>query len=378
MPKIAFNETNIDAISVRKTTWYSDTNKKKVRGLRLMAGPIKKTWFLNRRAPDGKVRQVKLGEYPDMNVELARITANGTRLNVPDLTLTRAPTLQDHLDEYIKAHRKAGSLSARTEDDYRRLFEGHARDVDKDDDPDDETSWLDKPLSALTTYMVEARFNTLHDRPGVANKLITVLRSVNTYAQRHDEIKRDPTTAVTNLYALKRRTVRCEDLALVMQDILGVENPVKRTAWQLLLHTGLRTSNLRSMRWENVDLEKKTMFHERLKTTQNVTLPLSDHSVALFEEVRPYHDEWCFPSLRGSRSGHIDHLDAQPHVTQHCCRRHFSSVATRIGIERDVRKFLRGDVTREDAIDHYLYSVGTHETVNKISARLNAEAGIKV
>ena len=369
MLNIAFNDANVDAISVRKTTWFSDTSKKKVRGLRLMAGPIKKTWFLNRRGPDGKVRQIKLGAFPDMNVELARITANGTRLNVPEVTVASEPTLRDHLDAYVAHRRELGKLSARTADDYYGTF--------KSADEKSDDKWLDMPLSALTTYMVEERFNALADRPGVANKLITVLRSVNKFATRHDEIKRDPTTAVTNLYTMHPREVKCEDLSLVVADMLVVENPVKRAAWRFLLHSGLRPRNMRSLRWENVDLEKKTMFHARLKTTRNVTLPLSDHSVTLLKEVRPYHDEWCFPSLRGSSSGHIDALDALPHVIEGDCRRHFSSAATRIGIERDVRKFLRGDVTREDAIDHYLYSIGTHEVANKISARLNAEAGIK-
>ena len=42
-----------------------------------MAGSTTKTWYLNRR-DNGKVRQVKLGTFPEMNVERARMTANGT------------------------------------------------------------------------------------------------------------------------------------------------------------------------------------------------------------------------------------------------------------------------------------------------------------
>ena len=104
------------------------------------------------------------------------------------------------------------------------------------------------------------------------------------------------------------------------------------------------------------------------------TRRLSDHSVALFESVQRYDDQWCLPSFR--RPGPIDHLDALPHCNQHDMRRWFTSVAGRAGIERDVRMWLRGDVTRQAAIDHYNFDLATTEAVNAISARINQEAGI--
>ena len=357
MPKIAFNDQNLASINVKKPTWYTDNSKRAVRGLRLMAGSTTKTWYLNRRN-NGKVRQVKLGTFPEMNVERARITANGTTFAPVEQS---EATLQDHLDAYIEHRREAGKLSARTERDYRDLFLRHASD------------WLEASLVSLTTYAVEDRFNSLRDRPGVANKLVTVLRCVNKYATRHDEIKRDPTSAVTALHTLRPRRVRCDDLEIVMRDVLSVENPVKRAAWQLLLHTGLRSTNLRTLCWDQVDLSTATMHVARLKNGEARTFPLSDHSVTLFEQVLRYDETFCFPSFR--RPGPIDHLDALEHANQHDMRRWFTSAAGRAGIERDVRMWLRGDVTKEAAIDHYNFNIATREAVNAISARLNDESG---
>ena len=102
-----------------------------------MAGSTTKSWYLNKRI-DGKVRQVKLGTFPTLNVERARMTASTTILNpvteIPD------PTLQQHLDAYIAHRRDRGKLAAGTERDYRDLFRRHAPD------------WLEAPLVALTTY----------------------------------------------------------------------------------------------------------------------------------------------------------------------------------------------------------------------------------
>ena len=49
MPRINFSDNNIRAINVTKTTWFSDSSKKAMRGLRLMAGATRKTWYYNRR-----------------------------------------------------------------------------------------------------------------------------------------------------------------------------------------------------------------------------------------------------------------------------------------------------------------------------------------
>ena len=59
MPKIAFNDSNISAINVTKTTWFTDSSKRAVRGLRLMAGSTTKSWYLNKRI-DGKVRDLNV------------------------------------------------------------------------------------------------------------------------------------------------------------------------------------------------------------------------------------------------------------------------------------------------------------------------------
>jgi len=155
---------------------------------------------------------------------------------------------------------------------------------------------------------------------------------------------------------------------------------VKKAAWLLLLHTGLRSSNLRSLRWGTigegnvVDLEKGSVFISRLKNGEAREFPLSDYSLEVFESVRRYSDEMCFPSFRCD--GHIDHLDPLPSCNQHDMRRHFSSAATRAGVERDVRMYLRGDLTKEAAIDVYSYNLGTKEAVNLISARINKESGV--
>lgn len=362
MPQIAFNDANIAAIRATKTTWYTDSSKRAVRGLRLMAGARSKTWYLNKRE-GAKVRQVKLGPFPELNVEKARRRARDMINAVEEGTLQSridndTRTLTEALDGYIERNMSSGSLSERTAQDYRDVIRVHASD------------WTNLPLTRITTREVERRFIDLEDHVAVGNKLIRVVRQVYKYAMAHDDALRDPTRVIQRLRPEPRREPIAHDLAVVMKDILNVENPVRRTAWQLLLHTGIRSSNLRSLTWGDVDLDARTVHLARMKNGESRMLPLSDASVALFESVRRYDDRWCLPSFK--RPGPLDHLDALPHARQHDMRHHFTTAAALCQIPEYAIAFLRGDrvTTTAQAMAGYMHQIADHSTVNLISEHI--------
>lgn len=189
MPKINFSDTSVAAIAAAKTTWFSDSSKRRVMGLRLMAGP----------------------------------------------------TLQDLINQYIARRRAAGNLSARPERDYRIVFDCHAAD------------WLKMPLADLTTYQVEDWFKAMRETPGAANKLITVLRGVIKYATRHDEVKRDPTSAVTDLYTLKPKTEALQG------DFLWIDDELLHAERDWLVRNGAEHRFIRI----NADLEANALLRLR-------------------------------------------------------------------------------------------------------------------
>lgn len=98
-----------------------------VRGLELHAGRTGKTWKLYYRAADGKQRRPKLGAWPSLSIEGARVAAKdwlariakGEDPSAERQTLRRAPTMDDLFGEYdreiiSKEYGKHAKVSARS------------------------------------------------------------------------------------------------------------------------------------------------------------------------------------------------------------------------------------------------------------------------
>lgn len=374
MPNIAFNDKTIAAINVNKTTWFTNSLKGAVPGLRLMAGARSKTWYMNKR-DGGKVRQVRIGAFPELTVEIARRHGRDLINAVEAGTMQEridndTRTFSEALDGYIERNTAAGSLSEGSAEDYRRLIRVHASD------------WSDQPLNRITTRDVERRFLEMDGHAGVCNKLIRVVRQVYKYAMAHDDALLDPTRVIQRLRPEPRRQPLTHDLALAMGDVLEITNPVKRAAWFLLLHTGLRSGSLRTMTWDDVDFRARTIARGAgdQKNKEARTFPISNAALAVFKKLKKgkYDAHLCFPSFR--RYGPLDQLDAMPHARQHDMRHHFTTAGALCNVPEYALAFLRGDkvTTVNQSVATYLHNIVEHSTVNRISKRLISKSKVKV
>jgi integrase len=367
MAKIAFSDATISAIKSTKATFYSDSSKRAVPGLRLMVGPRSKSWYLNKRE-GRKVRQIRLGEFPDLMVELARRRAremiNAVETGKVEEVRDHERTFTEALEEYIRHKVSLGSLSEKTAEDYRGVIRVHAPDLGS------------RPLNKITTRDVEGRFLALEGHPSLSNKLVRVMRQTYKHACAHDDDLRDPTRIITQLRYEPRREPLSHDLALVVKDIAAVDNVVRRLCWSALLHTGIRSGNLRSLTWDNIDLDERTVFLAKMKNRESRTLPLSDFAIGLFEEAKKFDATWVFPSFR--RPGPLDSLDTLQHCRQHDLRHHFTTSGLLARIPEPALAYLRGDrvKTENEAMARYLHQIGTHEDVNHISEKILERSSI--
>ena len=90
-----------------------------------------------------------------------------------------------------------------------------------------------------------------------------------------------------------------------------VGNPVIRDAIWFGLYTGMRRTEVLTLRWENIDMEALTFRVEETKTGVPLELPVTKQLAAILERRRtatadlPEHlREWVFPSP-GSATGHV-------------------------------------------------------------------------
>lgn len=125
-----------------------------------------------------------------------------------------------------------------------------------------------------------------------------------------------------------------------------------------MLFTGMRRTAATEVRWEHVDLQRRTLFVPSPKggTEAAFQLPLSDYLVALLQrrQANDAGSSWVFYSL-SSKSGHIAEPRVQValpvHFTPHDLRRVFATVAESLDVSTYAIKALlnhaqpRADVT---------------------------------
>ncbi len=69
-----------------------------------------------------------------------------------------------------------------------------------------------------------------------------------------------------------------------------------------LLHTGLRRGELFKLRWENIDIARKTITIKDPKGKVDQTLPLSDKAVEILQDIpREYNTPWVFYGKDGKQ-----------------------------------------------------------------------------
>jgi integrase len=367
MPALKFSDQAIMRLAATdKTVWFSDEVKD---GLRLAVGKKSKTFYFTKRHPESKqVLTIKIGRFPAISVGFARKKAgdlfteieNGADPAAAQKT-REATTLQSTLDAYIRARTNNKKLGERAAQDYRDILRIHSSD------------WLERPLHKITTRDFEERFIAMSDKPYAANKFTRIVRQLYKYAQKHDPAVQSPALVVDYHPEHKRTPKTGADWAAHFKNIFALENMVRRNAWLLLWFTGIRSTNLRTLTWDDVNLQTRTVHLKKMKNGRSRTLPLSDISAALFMQLRPLDDTYCFPSFK--RRGPIDHLDTLPTGRQHDMRHLFVTAAGLCHLPEYMIGFLKGDVVEQSMVQRYFDDLGEHAASDAISRKILERCG---
>lgn len=298
-------------------------------------------------------------------------------------------TLGEVAESYIENHRRKGDglpLKDRTKADIRYHLEKTFPD------------WKDKPIAGITRQMVQERYTKrARKSPAQANQAMRNLSALITYAAaiyRTPEGARiiadnpaDVLKEASLLHKVKPKTSR------IPADKLGEwwsvvqterQNPALTRAARagvdlhaLMLLTGLRLDEARSLRWPDIDLEAGTLTLIDTKNRSDITLPLSSVTVELFK-ARRNKSPWVFPARSGG--GHYTRSEQTVEnlakatgvrVTAHDLRRTFIQTGFKaLGIELWRVKALSNHTL--DAGDITLASYG--DMADRLFLRENAEA----
>lgn len=343
--------------------------------LRITAGGVKS--FVVETRINGCVKRVTLGKYGNITAEEARKQAKtllGSVARGDDPIAEKktqkvnAMTLNQVFNDYLKARK---DLKPRTLTDYHCVLNEVVSD------------WLDKPITKITREMIAKR----HSEHGIthskarANNAMRVLRALFNFAMyEYQTGDGQPIIVVNPVKYLshtrgwfrvdrKQTVIKSHQLADWYKGITQlVEGEAYRNAllWRdyflLLLFTGMRKTEVSSLRWGDIDLKSKTIMLQDTKNREVHTLPMSDFIYDLLEErSRQGTSEFVFPA--DSQTGYINdpkkavlkvaELSGVP-FTLHDLRRTFATIAEGLDLPAYALKRLLNHKMNNDVTAGYI------------------------
>lgn len=180
--------------------------------------------------------------------------------------------------------------------------------------------WLPRPLASISRNECALRHEFLSDHRGpyVANRVMQQFRAVYNTARRRMEDLPDtnPVIAVTfNRVRRRRQPIQWQELPAWHAKVQNLANPIRRDLQRLLLFTGLRSLDARTIRWEHVDFETATLHRPEPKggAERAFTIPVARFVLELLQRRRrdnpalfPDDHGWVFPAR--NRAGRLTHV----------------------------------------------------------------------
>jgi integrase len=358
--KIDFTKTNLERVKCPENKATIVLTDPRQHGLVLYVGRQRKTWYIAYHFHK-KPRREKLGYFPEVSIDEARMRANEIASLVrrgKDPARKHDMTLEQSLEFMIERRMGIGTLSKTTADQYRATLRLYAKD------------WFKRDIAEITVDEIDQRKHDLAIKEGhkaAANQFVAVMSIIW-------RMRRLPRLDLER-YALEPRESLVEDWAEWYKFVL-TQPQVRRNCLLFCAFTGLRSEGARSITWSQIDLEKKTMFFKRVKSKlRDVTVPLNEDAMAILNEQKGLDDKFVFPAAR-SKSGHIIVIKLKGFKARvHDTRRLFTTCGDQATLSDRTLGKLRTDKVKS-TLGHYDEGPATHDHTNRVAERIRETLGI--
>jgi integrase len=350
MPQVKLTEKSVAKLPApdpsRKQALYWDTALKGF-GV-LCSGTSDVKTFVVKGSVGGRSVRRKLGRVGVLTVNEARIRTKEMLASFlggvdPRAEAVSCVTLRSALETYLSA--REGNLKPRSVEGYRAETERYL------------ANWLDIPLRSITREMVETRHRSIAEEVqqrhrkaaaeaarrhlaraerteerwpeasalhfakfeaaksrkafsgyATANRTMRGLRAVwNFMAERVSDMPPCPVKLKRQWHLVhpRQRHLRGDDMPAFYRGVMALPNAVARDYVALLLFTGLRRREAASLRWADIDLQRRVIRIPETKSGRKLDLPMSDVVHDMMVARRSVgKTEYVFPSHAASR--HIE------------------------------------------------------------------------
>lgn len=309
-------------------------------GLYLYISPAgSKTWRVDYRH-ESKRKTATLGRYPDVGLASARAMrdnlkrelAKGVDPTAPPVDTGPEHTFAGVANEWLEAQRKAWTevhwerIAARL----RRDVFPHVGDMD--------IAKIEAPDLLKSIRAVEGR-----GAQDIAARILQTTGAIFRYGVACGYCRRDPSGDLRG--ALKPAPKRQHIAAVSARDmpafLVSLRNadcePQTRLGLLLIIHTALRTREVRFATWPEIDFEERLwrIAGDRMKMGQDHVIPLSDQVIAILKQLNAISDgsDWIVPGDNGKATSEnrflylMYRLGKHSKATVHGFRSTFSTLA---------------------------------------------------
>ena len=299
--KFKFTKRKLDSLKpADKTITYHDTV---TTGLKLSVSKAGTNTFFIYRKIKGRPERIKLGNFPSMTVEQARISGSDVnaqidRKNNPN-DARRAElseiTLKELFDDYLELHAKPHKKSWRNDE---MNYKNHL------------SHWNSRKLSTIKALDIKRLHNKVEKESGgyQANRVHSLIRSMFYKAIEWEHYQgNNPAKGVERFKEQSReRKLEAEELKAFFKAVSEEQNDVIRDYILISLLTGARRSNVLSMEWKELHLERAEWVipAEKMKSGKEQTLPLTHEAMQILKECKP-NKKSKFVFTSNGKTGHL-------------------------------------------------------------------------
>jgi integrase len=282
-----------------------DTNTKY---LVLRVGSVHKVFYVYKKI-GGRKCKVKIGDTEEIPLKRAKEAVIGI---LEQLQKGKNPTEE----------RRKIKQEMTLKDLFEKFMERYSRPYKKCSGEDEKQiplhldHWFNRRLSSITKPMVKEWFDKLsvsrpvgkrtEGGPYAANRTLERLKAMYNKAIEWGYEGANPCVGIKKNKEIKRdRFLKPGEMKRFFKAVAEESNEEARNYVLLSVLTGARRNNVLSMRWEEIDFERRVWRIPETKNGEPLEVPLVDRAISLLKSL-PRSSEWVLPSKRASgRTGHL-------------------------------------------------------------------------
>lgn len=277
-----------------KTTVYHDL---KTNALKLYVYASGNKSFMLYRKIKGKPERILLGKYPALSISDARTKAYeyNAKIDAGDnpaekqravkQEITFGEAFFNYLEKYAKMHKKTWQQDV-------SYYETHLK------------LWSQLKLSDIKTDNIQDLHNKIgneQNKKYAANRLLCLLHTLFNKTISWGWPHPNPVSGIAKFKEESReRFLESDELPRFFVAVNQEKNRSVRDYVLLSLFIGARQSNILSMKWENINFERNTLFIPKTKNGGAHTVPLVPLAVDILKrrqlQNQPLASPWVFPS----------------------------------------------------------------------------------